>query len=80
MQVIAASEGQLEVLDALVQHGTLREAATATGLSEGAVERRMQRLRARTGLTTVQLAHRLGARRVRVTRPRQLRLWDEVAG
>lgn len=69
----------MEVLEALVHHGSLKAVSDELGLSESAIERRLQRLRNRTNLTTVQLAYQHGRRRVMVVRYRQLRLWEDVA-
>lgn len=53
---VLASEGQYLALDALVHAGTYKEAAEGSEETRRSLERRLYKLRRRTGLTTVQLA------------------------
>lgn len=70
--VMIATPSQLAALDALCQHGTLKEAAAAMRVDRDRLATRIRRLRERNGdVTTVQLAHRRGWERA----CEQLRLW-----
>lgn len=72
MGTLVGSAAQLEALDALCQHGTVKEAADARGVSRWAIEARIKRLRARNrDATTVQLAWQRGRDSAVV----QMRLW-----
>ncbi len=62
---------QLAALRAYVTHGGVKQAAFALGVSESTVKHSLQALRDRTGLTTPQLAYRLG----QSDGPDQLELW-----
>lgn len=64
MNGIRASPGQLAALGALAEHGSLKAAAHALGITPTALEHRLRKARERNeGRTTLQLVYRLGQER-----------------
>ena len=57
---------QHEALEALARCGSIKAAAHDLGLTPTAVTHRLRKVRKRTGMTTIQLVHRLGQGRVSV--------------
>lgn len=57
---MTGTPAQLAALDALCRHGTVKEAAVATGRANATIEAHIRRLRDRNGMTTVQLAWHRG--------------------
>lgn len=55
---------QHEALEALARHGTIKGAAHDLGITVWALQHRLRKVRRRTGMTTIQLVHRLGQGRV----------------
>lgn len=72
---VTVTTTQHDVLVALVRYGTMKRAAHSLGITGSAFAHRMRKVRKRTGLTTVQLTHRLGAGQVLI----QDGFWLEAA-
>lgn len=66
---------QHEALEALARCGSIKAAAHDRGLTPTALQHRLRKVRRRTGLTTIQLVHRLGQGRLVV----QDGFWREAA-
>lgn len=73
MCVVTAT--QYEALEALARCGSLKAAAHDRGVTKAAIEHRLKKVRKRTGMTTIQLVHRLGQGRVSI----QDGFWREAA-
>lgn len=73
MCVVTAT--QHEALEALARCGSIKAAAHDLGIGTWALQHRLRKVRRRTGMTTLQLVHRLGQGRVSV----QDGFWLEAA-
>lgn len=63
---VVVTATQYGALEALARCGSLKAAAYDLGITKAAIEHRLKKVRKRTGMTTIQLVHRLGQGRVAI--------------